>query len=76
MSVCVGGITHATQGAADYLLAQQLRTECPDTQYVGNCIGIPSFRKHRNRHDGAYFAAESAPLTDRVHDLPQELLVG
>ena len=38
----------ATQGAANHLLAEELRPEGPDAEDVGHGVGVPTLGKHRN----------------------------
>ena len=64
----------AAQGAADDLLAQQLRAEGADAEDVGDGVGVPAFGEHRNRDDAADGAAELSRLADRVHDLAEQFL--
>ena len=66
----------AAEGAADDLLAQQLRAEGADAENVGDRVGIPALGEHGNRDDAADGAAELAGLADGVHDFAQQFLVG
>jgi hypothetical protein len=66
----------AAQGAADHLLAQELRAEGADAEHVGDRVGVPAFGEHRDRHHAADRAAELPGLADGVHDLAQQFLVG
>ena len=66
----------AAQGAADDLLAQELRAEGADAEDVGDGIGVPALGEHRDGDDAADGAAELAGLADGVHDLAEQFLVG
>src|SRR3954464_7295988 len=55
------------------LLAQKLRTEGADAQDVGDGIGVPSLRQHRDGDDAPDLLAEPAGSAHRVHHLTQEL---
>ena len=76
LSVVVEGERPATKATTDDLLAQELRAECPDTKDVRDSRRIPSLGQHRDRDDAADVASEPARLADRVHDLPENVLVG
>jgi hypothetical protein len=65
-----------TERPADDLLAQKLSAERPNAEHVRHGVRIPAFRKHGNRHHTADGAAELIRLTDRVHDLAKQFLVG
>ena len=66
----------AAQGAADHLLAEELRAEGADAQDVGDGVRVPALGQHRDRDDAADLLAEPALLADRVHDLAEQIGVG
>jgi hypothetical protein len=66
----------AAQGAADDLLAQELRTEGADAENMGHRVRVPAFREHRDRDDTADGAAQLARLADGIHYLAKQFLVG
>ena len=43
---------------------------------MGDGVGVPAFREHRNRDDAADRAAQLAVLADGVHDFAEQFLVG
>ena len=76
MAVLVGGVAHAAQGAADHLLAQQLRAEGAHAEDVGDGVGVPALGEHRDADDALDVLAELARLADGVHHLAQQVFVG
>ena len=43
---------------------------------MGNGIGVPALCQHRNRHNAADRIAKASFLAHRVHDFPQQILIG
>ena len=76
MALVVGGVAHAAQGAADDLLAEQLRAEGPHAEDVGDGVGVPALGEHRDADDALDVLAELAGLADGVHDLAEQVFVG
>ena len=72
----VGGVAHPPKGAADDLLAEQLRAEGPDAENVGHGAGVPSLGQHRDAHDATDLLAELAGLADGVHHFAEQVFVG
>ena len=64
------------QRPADDLLAQELGAEGAHPEHVGDGAGIPALGQHRDGHHATGVAAESVHLSDRVHDLAQQVLIG
>ena len=64
------------QRPADHLLAQELGAERAHPEHMGDGAGIPALGQHRDGHHATGVAAESARLSDRVHDLAQQVLIG
>src|SRR5204863_1599848 len=54
--------------ATDHLLAKQLGSERSNSEDVSNGVGIPSFRKHRDRNNASDQATELTGLANRVHN--------
>ena len=67
----IEAVVLAAQGPAHHLLTQQLSTESPHAQDMGDRIGVPAFGEHRHRHHTTNIGAELAGLAHRVHHLPQ-----
>ena len=76
MPVVVGGVAHPPQGAADDLLAEELRAEGADAEDVGDGVGVPAFGEHRDADDALDVLAELAGLADGVHDFAEQVFVG
>ena len=66
----------APERAPDRLLAQQLGTERPHAEHVGDGVRVPSLGQHRHRDHAADRVAERARLPDGVHHFTKQLLVG
>ena len=65
----------AAQRATDDLFAQQLRSEGTNAQDVGHRVGVPALGEHGHRDDAADICSQAAFLTDRVHDLAQQVRI-
>ena len=76
MALVVGGITHAPQGAADHLLAEQLRAEGADAEDVGDGVGVPAFGEHGDADHAFDVFAELAGLADGVHHFAEQVFIG
>ncbi len=76
MAVVVGGVAHAPQGAADHLLAQQLRAKGAHAENVRHGVGVPAFGEHGDADDAADVFAELAGLADGVHHFAEQIFVG
>ena len=64
------------QRAARYLLAQQLRTECTNTDDVGHGVGVPAFREHAHTDHAADVLAKFPSSPNGVHHFAQDVGVG
>src|SRR5262249_32825157 len=64
------------QRPTDYLFTQQLRPESSNTEDMGHCVRIPSFREHRYRDHATNALPKLPRFADGVHHLAQQLLVG
>ena len=71
----VNGVTGAPQCPSHDLFTQQLRTESPDAQNVGDRVRVPAFRKHRNADNTPDLFAQLPRLADGVHDFTKQILV-
>ena len=75
-AVIVQIVRLATQSATDHLLAQQLSSEGPHAQDVGDGAGVPPFGQHGNGHYAADLPTQSAFFADSVHHLSEQFGVG
>ena len=66
----------AAQRTADHLLAEKLRTECPEAQHVGDRVRVPALGEHGDGDHAADAAAQTARLADGVHRFAQQILLG
>ena len=66
----------AAQGAANHLLAQELRAERAHPENVGDGARVPALGEHRHRHHAAGGAAEPVRHAHGVHHFAQQVLVG
>ena len=66
----------AAQGAANYLLAQELRAERAHPENVGDGARVPALGEHRHRYHAAGGAAQPVRHPHGVHHFAQQVLVG
>ena len=58
------------------LSTQELGAKRPHAEHVGHRRNVPPLGKHRHRDHTAHRLAQTIDLTDRIHHLAQQLLVG
>jgi len=66
----------ATQGAANNLLAEELRAKGANAEHVGDGVGIPPFGQHGDRDHATDRLAKPSLFANRVHHLTQQILIG
>jgi hypothetical protein len=68
-------IAHPPEATSYDLLAKELGAESPDTQDVGDGVGVPPFGQHGDADHTPDGLPQFAGLADRVHNLPEDLVV-